>query len=83
MGNILRKSFHMGGKMNDLERAVLELHSALTITLDFHRTPRGRIYWTKTIKGEDFLDGPWTVTFEGSAKNHKTAMKNALRTEKK
>lgn len=60
-----------------LERAVQELHSHITVTVEFTLTPRGRVRWVKTVKGEDFLDGPWEVTTTGTERTHKKAKKAA------
>lgn len=60
-----------------LERAIRELHSHITVTVEFTLTPRGRVHWEKTVSGEDFLDGPWEKVTSGTERTYKKARKAA------
>lgn len=65
--------------MDDLIEKIKRLHNTVTLKIDFEITPRGRIKWTKTVCGEDFLDGPWVFTYTGTARNLKIARRRAMK----
>lgn len=67
----------------NLPEVISALHGSFTVKIDFVVTPRKRVAWTKTVSGEDFLDGPWEHTYRGIERTHKKAMKKALKATRK
>jgi len=45
--------------MNELQRAVKDLHGSVSIQLDIRYLPTRQIEWEAVVSGEDFLNGPW------------------------
>lgn len=65
--------------MTDFERAIHELHAHRRLVVEMRLSARNRVHWTATLSGEDFLDGDWSETKTGYAKNRKKAMRDVER----
>lgn len=63
----------------DFESALLALYAKISFTVNFSLTPRGRIRWEARMSGTDFLDGDWETVHSGAERDHKRAMKAAVR----
>lgn len=60
--------------MNELQRAVQDLHGRISIQLDIRHLPDRRVEWEATVSGEDFLDGPWESRLGKRISKDKRAM---------
>jgi predicted nucleotidyltransferase len=61
-------------------RVIQDLEFERHLTVEMRRSNRGnRVQWTATLSGVWFLDGPWSETKTGYAKNRKKAMREVER----
>ena len=62
----------------EAERVVRELHASVTLVTSVR--PDGDAYaWVATLTGEDFLDGPWSVTRDGTSRSQGRALRDAAK----
>lgn len=62
----------------ELKDAVVDLHSEVHLHVQTSRTARGRIRYTATLRGVDFLDGDWSTEHTGTARTVNDALKKAV-----
>lgn len=68
--------------VEDISDFVRKVHATYDIRVQVFPV-NGKVYWIGTMSGEDFLDGYWMATREGTARTTQKALRAAVTATKK